>query len=95
MSVVSSKGKTPTTPTSSQRSKPENEEMPDAPTSGNRKELEVFLLQVELYQHFNDEKFPTQESYALWTVSYLRGEALRWVEPFLKDYFKYESDTDD
>ncbi|OAF55947.1 hypothetical protein VC83_08020 [Pseudogymnoascus destructans] len=81
MSVVSSKGKTPTMPTSSQRSKPENEEMPDAPTinelketlrvklpdtySGNRKELEVFLLQVELYQHFNDEKFPTQESYAL------------------------------
>ncbi|ELR09840.1 hypothetical protein GMDG_08706, partial [Pseudogymnoascus destructans 20631-21] len=81
--------------------------MPDAPTinelketlrvklpdtySGNRKELEVFLLQVELYQHFNDEKFPTQESYALWTASYLRGEALRWVEPFLKDYFKYES----
>ncbi|ELR07268.1 hypothetical protein GMDG_08339, partial [Pseudogymnoascus destructans 20631-21] len=67
--------------------------MPDAPTinelketlrvklpdtySGNRKELEVFLLQVELYQHFNDEKFPTQESYALWTASYLRGEALR------------------
>ena len=55
--------------------------------SGNRKELEVFLLQVELYTHFNDDKFPTNESYGLWTASYLRGEALRWVEPFLKDYF--------
>lgn len=60
--------------------------------SGNRKELEVFLLQVELYTHFNDDKFPTDESYALWTASYLRGEALRWVEPFLKDYFQYEDE---
>ncbi|OBT70606.1 hypothetical protein VF21_10657 [Pseudogymnoascus sp. 05NY08] len=107
MSVVSSKGKAPTTPTSSQRSKPENEEMPDAPAvnelretlrvklpdtySGNRKDLKVFLLQVELYQYFNDDKFPTTESYALWTTSYLRGEALQWVEPFLKDYFLYEN----
>lgn len=107
MSVVSSKGKGPTTPTSSQKSKPENEEMPDAPAinelretlrvklpdtySGNRKDLEVFLLQVELYQYFNDDKFPTAESYALWTTSYLRGEALRWVEPFLKDYFLHEN----
>lgn len=33
--------------------------------SGNRKELEVFLLQVELYLHFNDDKFPTDESYGL------------------------------
>ena len=33
--------------------------------SGNRKELEIFLLQVELYTHFNDDKFPTRESYSL------------------------------
>ena len=97
----------PTTPTSSQKSKPENEDMPDAPEvtelretlrvklpdtySGNRKDLEVFLLQVELYTHFNDDKFPTDESYGLWTSSYLRGEALRWIEPFLKDYFQHDA----
>ncbi|KFY32304.1 hypothetical protein V493_00324, partial [Pseudogymnoascus sp. VKM F-4281 (FW-2241)] len=94
------------TPSSSQSIPRENVDMPDAPPiselretlrvklpdtySGNRKELEVFLLQVELYSHFNDDKFPTNESYALWTSSYLRGEALRWVEPFLKDYFLHE-----
>ena len=33
--------------------------------SGNRKELEVFLLQVELYIYFNNNKFPTNESYRL------------------------------
>jgi hypothetical protein len=58
--------------------------------SGNRKELEVFLLQVELYVNFNEDKFPTNESFGLWTASYLRGEALRWAEPFLKDYFKHD-----
>ena len=33
--------------------------------SSNRKELEVFLLQIELYIYFNDNKFPTNESYRL------------------------------
>ena len=33
--------------------------------SGNRKELEVFLLQVELYIYFNNNKFPINESYRL------------------------------
>ncbi|KFY32533.1 hypothetical protein V493_00109 [Pseudogymnoascus sp. VKM F-4281 (FW-2241)] len=77
MSVVSSKGKSPTTPTSSQKTAPLDDEMPDALAvnelretlrvklpdtySGNRKDLEVFLLQVELYQYFNDDKFPTAE----------------------------------
>ena len=58
--------------------------------SSNRKELKVFLMQVEVYQYFNDDKFPTAESYAIWTASYLRGEALRWIEPFLKDYFVHK-----
>jgi len=94
--VLSPKGSTvgtPSTLTSSQRPKPKDEEMPNAPIiselretlrvklpntySSNRKELKVFLLQVELYTHFNDDKFPTNESYGLWTASYLRGEALR------------------
>ncbi|KFY68871.1 hypothetical protein V496_00694 [Pseudogymnoascus sp. VKM F-4515 (FW-2607)] len=71
----------PKTPTPSSSQIKENEEMPDAPPiselretlrvklpdtySGNQKELEVFLLQVELYSHFNDDKFPTDESYRL------------------------------
>ncbi|ELR02241.1 hypothetical protein GMDG_05314 [Pseudogymnoascus destructans 20631-21] len=78
---------TPATPTPSQAIPPDDEDMPDAEPvvtelretlcvklpdtySGNCRELEV------LYTHFNDDKFPTNESYALWTSSYLRGEAL-------------------
>lgn len=60
--------------------------------SGNRKDLEIFILQVELYMHFNDDKFPDPRSYPLWTTSYLRGEALRWVEPFLADYFENKNE---
>ena len=33
--------------------------------SSNRKELKVFLLYVKHYTHFNDDKFPTNESYGL------------------------------
>jgi hypothetical protein len=58
--------------------------------SGNRRDLETWLLQVELYQHFNDDKFPSAESYCIWTTSYLRGEAMVWIEPFLRDYFDNE-----
>ena len=32
---------------------------------GNRKELKVFLLQVELYIYFNNNKFLTNKSYRL------------------------------
>ena len=59
--------------------------------SGNRSELETFLLQCELYMHFNEDKFATKSSNALWTVSYLKGDAFKWIEPFLKDWFAHET----
>lgn len=58
--------------------------------NGTRSDLENFLLQMELYMHFNDDKFPENRSYSLWATSYLRGEAGRWIEPFLRDYFEHE-----
>ena len=56
--------------------------------NGSRGELENFLLQAELYHHFNNDKFPYTSSQSLWASSYLRGEAGRWMEPFLRDYFE-------
>jgi hypothetical protein len=57
---------------------------------GKREELETFLMQVELYFRFNDEKFTTDDSYTMWVSSYLRGSAMKWMEPFLKDYLNNE-----
>jgi hypothetical protein len=55
---------------------------------GDRKELETFLLQLGMYYRFNPDKFATTDAMSLWASSYLRGEALKWIEPFLSDYFE-------
>lgn len=60
---------------------------------GSRKELETFLLQVEIYFNFNDEKFTNNyNSRSLWVASYLRGSALEWVQPFMEDFFENEDE---
>jgi len=41
--------------------------------------------------HFNEDKFATKSSNALWTISYLKGNAFKWIEPFLKDWFVHET----
>jgi hypothetical protein len=56
--------------------------------SGNRKELDTFLLQLGMYFRFNADKFETNDAKSLWAASYLRGEAAKWIEPFLADYFE-------
>ena len=35
--------------------------------------------------HFNEDKFATESSNALWMVFYLKGDAFKWVKPFLRD----------
>ncbi|APA15655.1 hypothetical protein sscle_15g104250 [Sclerotinia sclerotiorum 1980 UF-70] len=60
--------------------------LPDRFT-GNRQELETFLLQLEIYFQFNQDKFNHDADKSVWAASYLRGEAAKWVQPYLKDYF--------
>jgi hypothetical protein len=55
--------------------------------AGDRTKLKVFLLQVQIFFKFNEEKFLDYDSKTVWAISYLTGEALKWVEPYLEDYF--------
>ncbi|RAL65582.1 hypothetical protein DID88_005254 [Monilinia fructigena] len=55
---------------------------------GSRQELDTFLLQLEIYFRFNQDKFTEKESKSIWAVSYLRGEAGKWIQPYLRDYFE-------
>ncbi|RAL58494.1 hypothetical protein DID88_005198 [Monilinia fructigena] len=57
---------------------------------GSRQELDTFLLQLEIYFRFNQDKFTEKESKSIWAVSYLRGEAGKWIQPYLRDYFKHD-----
>ena len=54
--------------------------------SGRRSELKAFLLQVDLYLGFNYRKFANEAEQILWVVTLLRGQALDWVDGYVKDY---------
>ncbi|KAM0179983.1 hypothetical protein ACHAPF_002516, partial [Botrytis cinerea] len=56
---------------------------------GSRQKLDTFLLQFEIYFRFNKDKFIIKESKSIWTTSYLRGEAIKWIQPYLRDYFEH------
>ena len=54
---------------------------------GNRRNLTTFLLQMDIYFSFNEEKF--EDNYnakSLFATSYLRGAAMEWVEPYITDF---------
>ncbi|APA10081.1 predicted protein [Sclerotinia sclerotiorum 1980 UF-70] len=55
--------------------------------TGNRQELETFLLQLEIYFQFNQDKFNHDADKSVWAAFYLRGEAAKWIQPYLKNYF--------
>lgn len=62
------------------------------PYGGDKKTLGAFLLQLRLYLKFNDDKFDDpdlEDERVFWAISYLRGEALGWIEPYINNYFTY------
>jgi hypothetical protein len=41
-----------------------------------------------MYFRFNPDKFDTTDAKSIYAALYLRGEALKWIELFLLDYFE-------
>ena len=56
--------------------------------TGDRKKLEPFILQCELYYRFNREQFHESSDKVLYAMYYLEGDAGNWVPPFLKDFME-------
>jgi hypothetical protein len=54
--------------------------------SGKQSGFKTFTAQIELYIGFNSAKFVTDTDKVLWSVSFLRGPAFDWVQPFLEDF---------
>ncbi|KAM3152646.1 hypothetical protein ABEW05_006979 [Botrytis cinerea] len=52
--------------------------------------FDTFLLQLEIYFRFNEDKFIIKESKSIWVASYLRGEAIKWIQLYLCNYFEYD-----
>jgi hypothetical protein len=61
--------------------------LPD-PFTGDRRKLKAFLIQTDLYMHFNRRKYNTQVDRTLWLATMLGGEAMEWIQPFLEDYME-------
>jgi hypothetical protein len=60
--------------------------------SGERSKLKGFLIQVDLYLTFNSTRFNSETERVLWVVSFLRGDALNWIEGFVIDYMHKTND---
>ena len=54
---------------------------------GERKDLDRFLLQCDLYIWHNQVQFQT-ENESMFTATYLRGDAFNWVQAHLKDFLE-------
>ena len=60
---------------------------------GERDKLESWLTQVSLYLAFMGDKIIPQR-HPTFAITYLRGRAQKWVEPFLKKYMEGPNDND-
>jgi len=52
---------------------------------GERKKLQMFISQLELYFFFNAPDFPDEDRKVMFAATYLRGTAAQWFEPYLRD----------
>ena len=77
-----------------QTEKPIKVPLPDL-FHGDHAKLKQFLMQVDLYIAFNQKKFKTDHSKAMWTSSFLKGTAFNWIETYIEDHLKNYSSNDD
>ena len=60
---------------------------------GQRDKLEDWLIQLELYFSLQGKGLPNNRR-VIFAASYMRGQAQKWIKPFLKRYFE-EPDGED
>ena len=60
--------------------------------TGDRKKLDTFLLQLNLYFKFNQSSFATNADRVQYAAYYLQGEAEEWFRPYLQEYTDSEDD---
>ena len=85
------------------RTAPPTAHQPAAPTmkvsqldtfSGDRRKLELFLSQCELYARFNPTALASSANKVLFGATYLREAAADWFQPYLTDFLENNDPTD-
>ncbi|APA07563.1 hypothetical protein sscle_16g107320 [Sclerotinia sclerotiorum 1980 UF-70] len=59
---------------------------------GDRSKHRAFVAQADLYYAFNGHLFLTQMQRILWLISFFRGTAFNWIEPFFNDLMTKTTD---
>lgn len=80
------------------RDKPQSERLKmkePEPFHGERDKIRGFLTQMRAYQRFNIKPTTTEASKVLHAASYLRGQALAWFEPRMRDYLENPGEAKD
>ena len=62
--------------------------------NGDRNKLDDWLLQFDIFFKLENDTVE-QEDRATLVASYMRGPALKWVQPYLKKYMDANNQEDD
>ena len=55
---------------------------------GDKEKTKIFIYQIHLYWMVNAAGFPDNRIKAVFAVSYCRGKALEWIQPYIIEYIK-------
>lgn len=61
---------------------------------GDRRHTEAWLLQLDLY-FFETEKYTEDKKKTVFAATYMRGDAAKWIKPYLTKYLGMDHDNED
>ncbi|KAI6634416.1 hypothetical protein MCOR14_006232 [Pyricularia oryzae] len=78
---------------SSNRTTPQTPSTTNAPASVDAlRTLQGFLTGTRAYLHFNEDNFDSDADKVTYAASFLKGDALAWFEPTLRDYLDHDEE---
>ncbi|KAI6265877.1 hypothetical protein MCOR34_011842, partial [Pyricularia oryzae] len=63
-----------------------------SPYDGTTGTLQGFLTGTRAYLHFNEDNFDSDADKVTYAASLLKGDALAWFEPTLRDYLDHDEE---
>ena len=59
-----------------------------------RNKVDNWLMQLQVYFQFQPEMKLPKEKWPLFTTTYMRGNAHRWIKPYVNKYLSEDRDCD-
>ncbi|KAI9872424.1 MAG: leucine zipper, down-regulated in cancer 1, partial [Watsoniomyces obsoletus] len=62
---------------------------------GDRDKLYDWLMQLQLFSQFQDEKALPREKRTLFATTYMRGNAFKWIKPYVAKHLARDNKNND